>query len=50
MKKMHFSLGRHLLKIEISAQDTTISRIQPLNHELRLARIEEERRSLMARY
>lgn len=50
MKKIHFSLGHLRFNIEITAHDTTMTRIQPLTHKLRLARIEEERRSLMARY
>lgn len=50
MKRIHFPLGRLLIKIEVSSQDTVLSKVQPLNHRLRLSQIEEERRNLMLRY
>lgn len=50
MKRIHLSLGSLRVKVKMSAQDTTMSRIKPINHKLRLAQIEEERRALLTRY
>ncbi len=50
MKRMHFSLGRFRINVELAAQDATMSRLEHMNHELRLAHIEEERRSILSRY
>lgn len=50
MKKIHFSLGKLRVNVQVTTQDTITSRIRPLNHKLRLAQIEEERRAVLTRF
>ncbi len=50
MKRIQFLLGNVRISVKVSAQDTAMSRITTMNHEMRLAQIEEERRTLLTRF
>ncbi len=50
MKRIQFSLGNVRVTVKVTAQDTDMSRVRPMNHEMRLAQIEEERRATFTRF
>lgn len=50
MKRIQFSFGNVRISVKVTAQDTVMSRIQPMNHEMRLAQIQEERRAVLTRF
>lgn len=50
MKRIQFSLGNVRISVKVTAQDTVMSRVRPMNHEMRLAQIEEERRAVLTRF
>lgn len=50
MKRIHFAIGDFRINIEVRLQDPADSRLSPLNHGMRLTRIDEERRQLLNRY